>query len=373
MSDSEPDLELLELLRQHIAGKPQVAAEPDTGVLESAEYVYNNSIDVALDMRSCKNAARAIYSQMQAKSYSPATWAAHELHPHPSKGDKPEDVVAFIFTMDLLNFCFWSERSEEERFSIEYKGRRWTGYWSLVAALQRALEEGIPITDPHFWQNEEELTLSTLKHVFRSATSEEMPLLAARLSCLREAGQILYEKFSCHPLHLVTSSNNSAARLVNTLASNFSCFNDTHSPPSFPRKKPIRLLKRAQILVADLWACFEGQGPYGKFYDIDKITMFADYRIPQMLNQLGCIQYSPPLETAVQLKRDIPSGSNWEIQLRACSIWCVELIRREILRENPGARVNAILIDFFLYDTIKETEDEGRERAPHHRTRSIWY
>ena len=39
----------------------------------------------------------------------------------------------------------------------------------------------------------------------------------------------------------------------------------------------MHILKRAQILVADLWACFEGQG-LGAFTDIDTITMFADYR-----------------------------------------------------------------------------------------------
>ena len=39
----------------------------------------------------------------------------------------------------------------------------------------------------------------------------------------------------------------------------------------------MHILKRAEILVADLWACFEGQG-LGAFTDIDTITMFADYR-----------------------------------------------------------------------------------------------
>jgi len=38
--------------------------------------------------------------------------------------------------------------------------------------------------------------------------------------------------------------------------------------------RKVRFYKRAQILVADLWACFEGEG-YGDFHDIDKITMFA--------------------------------------------------------------------------------------------------
>jgi hypothetical protein len=36
----------------------------------------------------------------------------------------------------------------------------------------------------------------------------------------------------------------------------------------------VRLYKRAQILVADLWACFNGE-EFGEFHDIDKITMFA--------------------------------------------------------------------------------------------------
>jgi hypothetical protein len=35
--------------------------------------------------------------------------------------------------------------------------------------------------------------------------------------------------------------------------------------------------------------------------------------------------------------------------------------------------INAILIDFFLYDTMKELENDGQETIPHHRTRSIWY
>ncbi|KAK0704864.1 hypothetical protein B0H67DRAFT_674305 [Lasiosphaeris hirsuta] len=366
MSDDEPDLELLALLRQHLQGKLTISDEPETGVLEGAEYVYDNSIDVALDMRSCKNAAAAIYAQMQQKEYSPAKWSTHELHPLA----KSESTVAFIFTMDLLNFSFWSAKPEAGRFAIMYCGKRWTGYWSLVAALQRALDEGIPITDSHFWQNEEECTLEVLKQVFRSCTDEEIPLLEERLACLREAGTVLYEKYECSPVKLIAAADGSAARLVNILARDFRCFRDEHRFEG--RRKPIRFLKRAQIFVADIWACFEGES-YGAFRDIDKITMFADYRVPQILNTMGCLAYSPPLDTAIRLKKDFSTGGKWEMQLRACSIWCVELIRREIKRNHPDAEINAILIDFFLYDTMKEIEEAGDESAPHHRTRSIWY
>ena len=139
MSDDEADLELLALLRQSLGlGLRPVDASPETKVLENARYIYDNSIDVALDMHGTRSAAALIWKQMQEKNYSTKTWSEHELHPK----TKDEDAVNFIFTMDLLNFSFWSYKGLEERFAVEYHGKRWTGYWSLVAALQRALDEG---------------------------------------------------------------------------------------------------------------------------------------------------------------------------------------------------------------------------------------
>src|SRR6218665_56305 len=56
----------------------------------------------------------------------------------------------------------------------------------------------------------------------------------------------------------------------------------------------VAIYKRAQILVADIWACCGGQG-IGTFTDIDTLTAFADYRIPQALVWFGVLQYSEHL------------------------------------------------------------------------------
>lgn len=309
MSDDEADPELLALLRQHLEGKLNISAEPETGVLEGAEAVYDDSIDVAIDMRATKRAAESIYAQMQLKSYSTASWNQHELHPDA----KDEATLALIFTIDLLNFSFWSELPDDERFCIEYRGKRWTGYWSLVAALQRALDEGVPVTSPEFWIDEDECNLEKLRHIFRSATDEEMPLLEERLACLREAGEVLDERYDGSVANLVDAAGGSAAELVNILADDFACFRDEHKFDG--RKKPVRILKRAQILVADIWACFDGEG-FGEFRDIDKITIFADYRVPQILNILGCLYYSPPLSSRITRKEMIEPGSRLEMQIR---------------------------------------------------------
>lgn len=190
MSDDEADPELLELLRKSLGISQGPPADPETGVPKDAQFVCDNSIDVALDMYGTRDAARFINSQMQRRQYSRQTWSSHELHP--TSTEMPDDErLNFIFTVDLLNFSFWSERSDDERYAVEYMGKRWTGYWSLVAALRRALDDGVAITTPHFWHDEEDLTVSTLVRVFRSMTDEEMPMLAERFSVLKEAGEVL--------------------------------------------------------------------------------------------------------------------------------------------------------------------------------------
>jgi hypothetical protein len=109
-----------------------------------------------------------------------------------------------------------------------------------------------------------------------------------------------------------------------------------------------------------------------------------------MLHSLGVIWYCPPLENKIRRLEIIESGHPWEMQIRGppshycfqlpsltyiigCSIWAVELLRREIVKLKPDAKINAILIDFFLYDLAKEKEREEADVIPHHRTRSIWY
>ena len=142
---------------------------------------------MALSREHIVEAADGIYAAMQARAYSTETWTAHALHPQ----EKNAATADFIFTMDLLNFCFWSELGAAERFTVEYRGERWTGYWSLVALLQRALDEGIPITCPYFYSDPQICDDALLAHVFRSATAEPVPLLAERIACLREAGRVL--------------------------------------------------------------------------------------------------------------------------------------------------------------------------------------
>ena len=138
MSDDEVDHELLALLRKSVGLDKTQGSVAETQVLQDAEYIYNNSIDVAIDYYGTKAAAATIWAAMQRQEFSLKSWSMHELHPK----TKDEATVNLIFTIDLLNFCFWPEESSGQGFAVKYRDQRWMGYWSLVAVLQRALDEG---------------------------------------------------------------------------------------------------------------------------------------------------------------------------------------------------------------------------------------
>jgi hypothetical protein len=112
--------------------------------------------------------------------------------------------------------------------------------------------------------------------------------------------------------------------------------------------------------------------------------MFADYRVPQILNRLRIITYPESLVKKLKQKKTFLPGSREEVSIRSASILAVEEIRKEIQSINhdssKGQDLNSVLIDFWLWDTSKKLESGNlsfefplNQELPAHRTRSIWY
>lgn len=101
-------------------------------------------------------------------------------------GLSPSEILEWTFLLDTLNFCFWSD--EATLFTCSYAGKRWTGYWSLCAALLKAVEDGIPIYRPSCYGS---ISTKQMQRIFRSETHVELPLLSSRRSNLIEAAQVL--------------------------------------------------------------------------------------------------------------------------------------------------------------------------------------
>lgn len=217
------------------------------------------------------------------------------------------------------------------------------------------------------------VTLDQVRNIFRSDTAVPMPLLEERHRILNETGKILLEKFGGSFLNCVQKSGKSAQKLMHLIVENFPSYRDE----AWFEGKRISFYKRAQILVADTWSVLEGKGD-GSFEDISSITMFADYRLPQILAHLGALKYSDELLKKLLEGEMLLNGDKQEVEIRGCSIWCVELIRDCLLEllekrgETPLIEVNAILLDYHLWDYAREHRDDMKG-VPFHRTRCIYY
>ena len=97
-----------------------------------------------------------------------------------------DEILEWLFVVDVLNFCFWSDKPT--LFTVNYLGRDWTGYRSMCAALARAKAKGIPIHKPEFYGV---VTREQMEDIFKSDTHVHMSLLDKRRNNLHEAAQVL--------------------------------------------------------------------------------------------------------------------------------------------------------------------------------------
>jgi hypothetical protein len=183
-----------------------------------------------------------------------------------------------------------------------------------------------------------------------------------------QLGISLLENFGGLGANLVKQASNSAVKLVQLVLQYLQGFRDT----AIYDGKLIHFYKRAQILVGDLWAAYgrprENSSIY-YFHDIHELTMFADYRVPQILRELNILTYSQDLAEKVDSLVELPFSCREEIEIRACTVVAVERLHK-ILVERGWNDLLVIEIDWLLWQRGEKIKDAIK---PHHRVLTIYY
>jgi hypothetical protein len=268
--------------------------------------------------------------------------------------------AAWIFLIDTLNFAFWTPPGAAP-FTVVLDGTAHTGYWSLCASLKRAHDESVPILDANFLATS---TAVDWQHIFRSDSETAIPMFDQRVAVVNEAGRFLIDRFRGSAYEMIRSCENSALRLVDLVRTNLESYRDECDF----RGRRVYFLKRAQIFAADLHFGFlNDDDPVCRFDDIAKLTMFADYRVPQALCYLGTITYSDWLMQELLYRPHLEAGSDIECEIRGLSIAAVERLKRFI-----GEPAISVLIDYALWDFAKANA-QLMDHIPIHKTRGIFY
>lgn len=187
-------------------------------------------------------------------------------------------------------------------------------------------------------------------------------LMALFSQALNDLGRLILDRYDGRFTALVEAADHSAERLAESLLA-MPLFDDVHCHQG--RRVPI--LKRAQIAASDLAGALHGQG-WGRFTDLDRLTIFADNLVPHVLRMDGVLRFDPELVRVVQRGQLLESGSEPEVEIRAVAVHAVELIVAEARRR--GRPATAAGVDHLLWVTGQQPRYKS---LPRHRCRTANY
>ena len=309
--------------------KKILSTRPDPlDVLKTTAFVVKYARHVKIDQDSIKRAADALAE----KRVAPPAWN-YGYHFF----DGTERTVNYLFLLDALNFCFWGK----PKWGIIYHSKKLDGYWALAAALKCAIEKHSRFADAESWAR---LSPKELADILRGNTT--IPLFTERWRNIRELGAVLREHWGGSAATFVTDAHRDAPRLAQMIAENLASFNDV----AVYDNREVRFFKR------------------GAFDNIETLTAFADYKLPQILRAWGILRYVPTLARKVDAQIELAAGSAAEIEIRAATLWAVEFLRDALARR--GRKLWSIQVDWILWEA-SQARFEGMK--PYHRVRTIFY
>lgn len=319
---------------------------PCFAVRQSAEWVLSQAQLVSIDAQGLEWLAASLAAA--APRLSPASF---DRQLHFWDPNQPELVAQYLLVLDALNFCFWPQEGLE--------------YEHLAGGLRRAVQ-----ADPQALHAERLAAIDGPGVRQLLQQEQRLPLEEERARLLREVGAALLDLYEGQAANLIRAAGQSAVRLVRLVTAAFSGFRDH----CVYRGRQLFFYKRAQIFVGDVWGAFHGTG-LGCFPDISQLTMFADYRVPVVLRELGVLCYAPKLAAAVDAKRELAPGSQEEVEIRAVTVAAVERLRSELARRlaadgTQAPHLCSVTLDWWLWE---EGERNIERHRPHHRTLTICY
>jgi Potential Queuosine, Q, salvage protein family len=247
---------------------------------------------------------------------------------HYLEGSRAE-VASYMLTLDAINFgSGW--------FPTLHKRPGCSGYYTIAWAL----------TD-HFrahgsWSPEELQLLDGPRIAAVLEQERDHELMTLYAEALRDLGRFLDGRSA---VELVQSASGSAESLAEELARGMPFFDDRG------------FWKRAQIVPSDM-----ALAGVAEFYDMERLTIFADNLVPHVLRVDGVLVYEPSLAERIDRGELLPAGEE-EREIRACAVHACDAIAARL-------GVPAHVLDVWLWNRGQGPEYKA---LPRHRTRTVFY
>lgn len=260
------------------------------------------------------------------------------------------EAILFAFVCESINFCFWGNKNNKDKSYANYIGsERLFNNLKCYAKKEKSflnINTFINLTEDNF--------VNIIGNEF-----VDLPLLHERYLLLKDTVNVIYNKGENFYRELYSIQTD--FELLEYIVQNFWHFKDE----SLYKGQCIRFNKRAILLANDLYQLSDIVK--GNVKNLDNLTGCADYALPRLLYECGILKYSEELLKKITSSILIKHNSNMEIEIRANTLYAIELIR-ENLQKN-GVYFNSIEIDNIIWKMRKVKN----HLIPVHKTVTIYY
>ncbi len=277
------------------------------GVRELAHEILDHSHVVELHEANMKIVAQQVRNNPEWNDNTPR--------------ENPEYVICKELIASSINYCYW--------YGIETIRPNCTSSVLMYTLLEGCSSRLLPALSHFYTPNGSDkdfvrLFKTLITEFYEKLVLNRFPLLESRFKHLYELPEVCRQLV----IKILNRSSEDPEPIMHYMI--------THIP-GFASDL---FLKRAQLFIIQLHRSLG-------YFDTRELTVPADYQVPRVLNEFGCISYVPELLVKIAHRELIPSCSKEEISIRAATITACDQIAKL-------AGVDCVAVDNFLWQSKKK-------------------
>lgn len=310
-------------------------------ILETSKFVVDNAKHVKINY---DKANQLIDELLKFDNVHYLTKVPYDIYDMSTK-----DIVNFLLIYDSIDFSFWGN----PKWTIDANGKSLDGGIALLHCMFNLFNGHDSIK---VYQQLENMTLEEFKQILKG--NVEIPLLEERYKIVTNIAKIVNDKMNGSFYDYIREMNTDQ-QIFETILSNFSIFEDTRSYNG----QTIYFYKLAQLLTSDILHVIEIKEQAKVNYS--NLIGCADYKIPQVMQGFGILEYDTDLASLLESKIEIEENSEYEVEIRASMIIVINYIWEQIDKS-----IDRIDINDFVWS---KGQDKQKQYKPYHLTRTISY
>ena len=259
------------------------------------------------------------------------------------------DIINFLLIYDSIDFSFWGN----PKWTINVNGKDLDGGIALLHCIFNMFDGRDSL---EVYKQLENMTLEDFKEILKG--NIDIPLLEERYKIVSSIAEIVNKKMNGSFYDYIKDMNTDQ-EIFKTILNNFSGFEDTRTY----KGQTVYFYKLAQLLTSDILHVIENKEQ--KEVDYSNLLGCADYKIPQVMQGFGILEYDTKLSSLLETKTEIEENSEYEVEIRASMIVVINYIWEQI-----DKIIDRIDINDFIWS---KGQDKTKKYKPYHLTRTKSY